>query len=160
MSTDNVNTGKVGDFVIYSLPKYFPVQFGGIIKGNKNFLPESDLEHDAIKYLNVITDYHLKNESFIRMQRMANYNLYVNLFSSIGFHPHFEMTKDVIPGVFMFNTFGINNVSLKIYMQENGIESSVFYGREAFFVPVNQSLTEQHIKFIFTLVQNFIYDNV
>ena len=159
-SSDGESTTLSGDFVIYSLPKYFPVQFGGIIKINNGVKIQSDLHEDSEKYLKAILEYYLQDADEIKSKRLKNYHYYKDLFSTVGATPHFEIENGIIPGVFMFNTPDIDGSSLKKYMQGNGVESSVFYGREAFFVPINQMLEYEHLEFIFSLYQIFLDGNL
>jgi len=158
-STDGTNTTLKGDFVIYSLPKYFPLQFGGILKINNGAQLFSDLTEDANSYLRVLVDHYLQEADVIKSKRLSNYYYYKDLFATINYSPHFEMKKGIIPGVFMFDIPNTDGGELKKFMQGNGVESSVFYGRDAFFVPINQALEEPHLELIFSLCQVFIHGN-
>lgn len=44
---------------------------------------------------------------------------------------------------------------LKEYMQGNGVESSVFYGTNAFYVPCNYNLTTVELDYIIELLRYF-----
>ncbi len=94
-SNDKTNSvGNTGDFVIYSLPKFFPVSFGGVLQCNNP---------SRMKYL---------------------------------------PAKDL-------NEF-------KKFMQSNGVESSVFYGENAFFIPVHQGLCQEDMDFFYSLTSYFM----
>ncbi|MDG4654787.1 DegT/DnrJ/EryC1/StrS family aminotransferase, partial [Chryseobacterium arthrosphaerae] len=46
-------TGQYGDFTIYSVPKFFPIQFGGILRINNNY-KKSEAENPYQNYLQKI----------------------------------------------------------------------------------------------------------
>ena len=73
-SQNKENTvGKVGDFVIYSLPKFFSINFGGILFSKKNKLynfVDSNKENYIIKVLSK----NIKNYDQIIEKRVMNYN--------------------------------------------------------------------------------------
>lgn len=154
----NCNAGRVGDFVIYSLPKFFPVSFGGVLKCNipdrMKYLPETDKELESYFYP-LMTNY-LKQVNTISSCRIENFKYLESKFKEIGFLPYFEVTENNIPGVFMFKTIGIDLQSFKIFMQANGIESSVFYGSEAFYIPVHQGLKKDDLDFFYVLTKYFL----
>ncbi|RXM40022.1 hypothetical protein BOQ62_08165 [Chryseobacterium sp. CH21] len=62
--------GKSGDFTIYSIPKFFPVQFGGILRFNNNHKLKSDQPYR--NYLRKICLHYLKNIEHIITQRKTN----------------------------------------------------------------------------------------
>ena len=45
---------------------------------------------------------------------------------------------------------------LKIFMQSNGVESSIFYGEDAFFIPVHQNLKDLDLDYFVTLIEYFV----
>ena len=74
----------------------------------------------------------------------------------IGISPFFLLEKKSIPGVFLFKwEDNIDYNSLKIFMQNNGVESSVFYGKSAFYIPVHQQLDMFHLDYMITLLKYF-----
>ena len=52
----------------------------------------------------------------------------------------------------------IDYPTLKELMQRNGVESSVFYGKNAFFVPVHQNLTKEDLDYMIKLL-NYYSEN-
>lgn len=67
------------------------------------------------------------------------------------------MTKDsIVPGVFLFKWLPtIDYSGLKLFMNENGVESSVFYGQDAFFVPCHDELNSDEIDYICELLKYY-----
>ena len=156
-STDNQTTGLIGDFVIYSLPKWFPMQMGGILQSNSNVPLDGERQTETERILLNILKYYLDEKNQLIEKRRRNYEYFTKLFEEIDCPPFFTQTDDITPGVFMFRNNGKMDLSaLKEFMQSNGIEASVFYGEDAFYLPVHQNLNNDHIEFIFTLVKYFI----
>jgi len=162
-STDgNRNTGNYGDFTIYSIPKFFPLQWGGILKINtpdyKNKSEEIniDLSLALQKYLS----FYLRDTEKIKQIRKKNNVLFQHHLSNLNFKCRFEYSEHETPSVFMFSTPPFINLDgLKVFMQQNGVEASVFYGENAFFVPVHQYLKEEDIIFLSSLIKYFCNEN-
>lgn len=155
-SSDNETTGKKGDFVIYSLPKWFPMQMGGILQANIDTHLTSRLPQETQQLLLNMLKYYLDKSIQLIEQRNYNYKYLKELFLDINCPPFFKEDGNFVPGVFMFsNDAEMNLPKLKEFMQNNGVESSVFYGENAFYLPVHQNLSKEHIDFIFTLVKFF-----
>ena len=160
---DNQKAGNCGDFTIYSLPKFFPLQWGGILKINtpdykkKSFGLDSDLSMGLQKLLS----YYLQDAEAIKQSRKHNNALFECHLSKLpDFKSRFEYTDNETPSVFMCSTPpAVNLDRLKIFLQQNGVESSVFYGENGFFVPVHQYLKEEDIFFIVTLINYYCDDN-
>lgn len=155
---NNNSIGKVGDYVIYSLPKFFPIQFGGVLVSNIKQLDNilSDIE---INYILSCIGRNVENINDIKNRRLENYQYLKTKFESSGIITTFDLSNQEIPGVFMFNLDNINLSDLKIFTQRNGIESSVFYGQNAFFIPVHQNLDTLDLDYFFEIINYFIHEN-
>jgi len=46
---------------------------------------------------------------------------------------------------------------VKTYLWAHGIQCSVFYGEESFFIPAHQALSEGDILYFKEVIQSFIY---
>ncbi len=151
-------TGSVGDFTIYSLPKFFPISFGGILQCNDiSKLKHPNLNDNQLNlYSAQLLTYYLEQIGSISTARLHNFEYLKEKFGILNFQPFFEVSKGEIPGVFMFRTKNIDLGEFKIFMQSNGVESSVFYGEEAFFVPIHQELTEEDMDFFYQLTLHFM----
>jgi len=159
---DNRQTGDYGDFTIYSLPKFFPLQWGGILKINTPNYNEKPLEtnSDLSTGLQRLLSFYLKDAETIKQIRKYNNALFQYHLSQLGFKSRFEYSNSETPSVFMCSTPpSVNLERLKVFLQQNGVESSVFYGENAFFVPVHQNLKEEDILFIVSLIKYFCDDN-
>lgn len=158
---DNDAIGKVGDFAIYSLPKAFPIECGGILAcNNKTFTLLDSLPEEEIYKLNKNLAAVIREEDLVKKQRLFNYNFLLNELRSIGIDAFFELEDGIIPGVFIFKwSKDIDYPLLKVFMQNKGVECSVFYGKNAFFIPIHQNLTPDDLKYFCELLKRFVSKN-
>lgn len=156
LTDDNMHEmGKYADYVIYSLPKAFPFQIGAVITSEKYPL-QTNYSGLTEKYiLGKMSRYVNEIEQIIE-KRLHNYHYFVDALKELGIQPFFELEKGVVPGVFLFKWHSsIDFPKLKEFMQANGIESSVFYGEPAFYIPCHQNLTPGQCEYIVTLINYF-----
>lgn len=154
----NNTIGKIGDFVIYSLPKFFSVQFGGLLVSSNNTV-ENSLKENEQKYLLSCIGRNISFITDIKNKRLDNYCYLKEKMNALGLTPTFRISEFETPGVFMFNIENIDLNQLKVFCQRNGIESSVFYGRNAFFIPVHQNLTKFDLNYFIEVIKKFINEN-
>ncbi len=165
-STDKYGqTGKAGDYIVYSFPKIFPVQCGGLLVSKKELKNPPEMEVGLKSYLRKVLSYYIMESETIKKKRLLNSETLEKKLGEMGFSPRFECNDAVIPGVFLFNTNGVINdhEELKKFMQDEGVECSVFYGEEAFFIPVHQNLCDDDLDYFCELLRIFIqggYDNI
>jgi dTDP-4-amino-4,6-dideoxygalactose transaminase len=151
------SVGSVGQFTIYSFPKFFPVQFGGLLVFDRSLKIEEPLQRDAKAFLQKVLSAHLPRLDEIRRKRQENFRYLTGRFQTIDCPPRFEMTARTIPGVFMFRTRPDAELpALKVFAQSHGIESSVFYGEQAFFLPVHERLETADLDYFFEVVRSFL----
>jgi hypothetical protein len=147
------NLGLIGDFIIYSLPKYFPIQLGGILV-NKQIKIQ---DHEYSNYILNQLYFHLPKIVNTDNKRMVNYNYLKMKFGSIGLTERFTYSREEIPGVFIFKTPSqVNLDELKKHCFLHGIESSVFYGENAYFIPCHQNLSFKDLDYFFIVIKYFI----
>ena len=125
------DVGEVGDFVIYSFPKMFPLQIGGLLVSNvPNKLPKT--QHLGIERLrhikNVLSNYIINIDEIIS-DRLSNYKFLKNKFESLGFTERFNIENGIVPGVFMFSSGNhrLDLPELKKYFYAHGVQCSIFY---------------------------------
>ena len=154
--------GTVGDFVIYSFPKIFPIQVGGLLVTNVQAKIESNLNKETLNYIKKVLSYYIVRKDSIIEKRIAIYKLLRKELKVFGFTERFELKKGIVPGVYMFNVNnkGLNLDELKIYLWKHGIQCSIFYGERAFFIPSHQNLLEDDIMYFKTVIQSFLRDNL
>jgi len=150
-------TGNIGEYIIYSFPKMFPIQAGGMFVSKTEIKVSSTIEKPFSNYLrNVLSNYILKRD-LISKSRIRNYEYLKERLKALSFEERFILEPGTVPGVFMFKTGGeIHDLhKLKIYLNNSGIECSVFYGEESFFIPVHQNLTEDDLLFFYEVVKHY-----
>lgn len=160
-SKDKYNTiGNVGEYAIYSFPKMFQIQIGGLLVSNRECeLPESiQLRKAEKQYIKNVLSYHIQNKDEIIEKRLTNYSYFSLEYERFGLRERFKLAEGIVPGVFMFRK-GENKIELaelKKHFYAHGIQCSVFYGEETFFVPVHQNLNITDCKYIVTVLNKFI----
>lgn len=153
----NDNVGKIGDFCIYSFPKMFPIQIGGLIRSNNNILTREFINKETSNYIKKVLSFHIKNKDKIINTRICNYDLLSKLLEPLKIKPRFQLSEGDVPGVYLFKCeTQINLPNLKHFMKTNGVQSSVFYGENSFFIPLHQNLNTADLEYFFELINYFI----
>jgi len=157
---DSGTLGQYGDFSVYSFPKFFPMQIGGLLVSNKNRVFEQGnlVKETEKKNIENVVSFYLRKEKSILEIRASHYDYAVRLFSTLGFTARFEKSEKSIPSVLLLNNHGIirDLHQLKVFLYEHGIQNSVFYGEDAFFIPIHQNLTTTDLDYFFTVIRYFI----
>lgn len=144
--------GKRGRYAIFSLPKFFTVNFGGIACGLADNRPVLSCEQED--YLCGCIENELKRIDAVANKRKANWKHLKKLFGSLGAPPFFELDEGTVPGVFMFSADNSLNLDkLKIAYNEHGIESSVFYGTGGYYIPCNQHLSRGAMEYMLAVYE-------
>lgn len=162
-STDfSGRAGTYGDFTVFSLPKFLPIQFGGVLRINNESVlnPELSNDHSVVNSLQKLCTYYLREFEEIKKKRKKNYDLFNDLMKPLGIFERFKVSINETPSVFMFAIpKDLDKDKLKLFLQSNGVEASVFYGDESFFVPVHQNLDVTDVEFIVSLIEYFYNAN-
>jgi hypothetical protein len=157
---DNSSIGKAGDYAIYSFPKMFPLQIGGLLVCNKDreIRTSTQLVKERRKYIKNILSYYLPKENEIIEKRLINYNYLMKEFNLLKLKERFKTERGIVPGVFMFQKgdLNIDLPELKKHFYAHGIQCSVFYGEESFFIPVHQALNESDLNYFIEVTNSFI----
>jgi dTDP-4-amino-4,6-dideoxygalactose transaminase len=156
----NNKVGSYGDFAVYSLPKFFPIQIGGIITSSKIDVSSyvSKCSFKEIRYITNVMSSQLKQLDMTLSSRKNNFDYAVNLFSSIGFSERFLKTQSIVPYALLLknNRLIKNLIRFKEYLYSNGIQNSIFYGEDGFFIPNHQSLNTTEIDFLFEVILYYL----
>ena len=154
------NTGNIGDYVIYSFPKIFPLQAGGLLVANDltKVKTKYKIEGGLLRHIKNALSKYIDNGEQIIEKRLENYEYLKSKFSELGFPERFKVEKGVMPGVFMFKTegSGIDLPDLKKHFYAHGIQCSVFYGEEAFFIPVHQALKKEDLDYFVEVMRSYL----
>ena len=151
--------GKEGDFSVYSFPKFFPIQIGGILVSNKSSISQySTLKSDQIEAIQNTVSYYLRKESELLQKRQSILEYAIAEFSKFGFESRFENSKLIVPSALVLKNLGIikDLNAFKVFLNHNGIQNSIFYGEDAFFLPIHQGLTTIDIDYFSACIQAFL----
>jgi len=155
--------GKYGDFAIFSFPKFFPMQIGGAVVSNKGALSNTTVTLNEAQKRNVknVLSFHLKNKSELLKQRSDNFDYALAQLSKLGFSERFEKNEQIVPSMMLLNNHSVikDLNAFKLYLTNNGIQNSVFYGEDAFFIPNHQNLNKIEIDFIVEVLSHYIRNN-
>ena len=157
--TPNNDLGLIGDFILFSLPKAYPVQLGGILAFNPKYrVPKSeDMDPGLVDYLSSIMGFYGAQLDEFRNIRIGNYRSLVQRFDTIGCRPWFDLLKNDVPGAFLFSPpLGTNLPGMRQYGWNHGIECSIFYGEDAFFIPVHHRLEDSDLDYFLTVFKDFL----
>jgi len=155
----NRNVGKYGEYSFYSLPKFFPMQLGGILVSNNNEVLGNYLNSDEeLAYITNSLSHYLNDLDSILEKRRFNFEFSLDLFRQLGFEERFNSNSDVFPySLLLKNNSIIKNLDeFKQYLTSNGVQNSTFYGEDAFFIPMHQGLSTKEINFIYGLIEHYI----
>ena len=160
----NNKLGKYGDFSIYSFPKFFSIQIGGLIVKNisDSRIGSSSITELEEHYIQNVLSESLVQEQKLLSKRKDNFSFATSIFSKLGFSLRFELRDRTVPSVLLLNNNNvIKDLALaKEYLFKQGIQCSVFYGEDAFFIPNHQNLSKEEINYIYECVKEYIKINL
>jgi hypothetical protein len=146
--------GSIGDFVIYSLPKFLAVPFGGMLisSGSRyESIAASSLSKSGADFLSAYLRQTYQFWDKCSQLRRDNWAHFERECPSVGFRPYFDLADDVVPGVFLMRLpVSFDGAALKIRGQKAGIECTEYYGQQGFFFPVHQCLSDYDKRYILT----------
>ncbi|MEA3329359.1 MAG: DapH/DapD/GlmU-related protein [Nanoarchaeota archaeon] len=162
------DAGKYGDYLIYSLTKIFPMQFGGILVGKK-FEPQYIWDNFACydEGKETVSKYHLSSHlpqlEKDNNKRIENYNYYLNIFGED--RTFFKLKEREVPGAFILKVENDERMKeIREYVLQFGIECGAYHHNNAIFLPVHQNLDTPQLDYIIGAVQamfrnkNGVYD--
>lgn len=151
--------GRYGDFSVYSFPKFFPIQLGGLlVKNSETVIEKPTVNKEEENYIENVVSYHLLNKTELLQKRKAIFDYAQAQFSKLGFTLRFNKNGNIIPSVLLLNNNGIiqDLNAFKIFLAENGIQNSIFYGEDAFFLPNHHNLNYNDIDYFIEVTLFFI----
>lgn len=144
--------GYFGDYVIYSLTKFFPTQFGGYLVGKKfdykymwDMFGCADSGKEE-KCLAELSAYGSQVEPFIQ-KRIDNYRYLENIFGQEK--SFFALKPEETPGAFVLKVESEERMKeISAFIRTFGIECGNYYYNKAIFFPVHQNLAKSHLDYI------------
>ena len=144
---------------ISSFPKSFNVNFGGVVSVPTPIVdPEVMSSSEAIfKKLSLDLSASAIYENIDK--RKLNRDYYKKELLRYGYKVVWD-EEEICPGVCMIEPLNSTDLQhLKTFLQRNGIESSVFYGQEKFFVPVHQLMTLNELEYVSFMIKAYADEN-
>ena len=153
---DGHEIGVTGEFAIYSFPKMFPLQIGGLLTANRTFTSTTKLDNEKLRYIKNVLSHYVSEEKSIIEKRIAHYNYLKSSLNKNVFKERFALNEGVVPGVFMFSVkdAGIHLSAFKQHLYAHGIQCSIFYGEASFFIPVHQQLTTTDLDYFASVIHS------
>lgn len=144
--------GDFGDYVVYSLPKFFPMQFGGFLVGKKfdyeyvwNTFGCADSGKEE-KCLTKLSYYGPQVEHFVQ-KRIDNYRYLENMFGPEK--SFFNLKHGEAPGAFVLRIESEERMKeISAFVRTFGVECGNYYYNNAIFLPVHQNLTKSHLDYM------------
>jgi hypothetical protein len=159
----DMKIGKYGDFSVYSFPKFFSIQIGGLLVSNKGEISEkvsltSALTEQETHYILKVIGFEISMQDEMLTQRNQILQYATKQYESLGFSVRFPSEKDIVPSALLLNNHGIirDLNQHKEYLNMHGIQNSVFYGEDAFFVPCHQNMNETDVDYLVHLTKKQI----
>lgn len=146
---DGTSVGEIGDYCVFSFSKSFPMSFGGLLKSKKKISYQGVLSENSKEQLAKLVYYYLPSSQRSFEQRKEVYSLYRKILTELGLKERFIPTSSIVPSAFVFK-LGDQAYGQKIKTELNriGIESSVFYGSEGYFLPCHQRMGQAAVEYI------------
>ena len=153
--------GQYSDFSVFSFTKFFPLQIGGLLLNNANHVinQSTQLHENEKKHVQDVLSHYLKQEELILKTRKDNWDYAIAQFSKIGLTPRFSIDPKTIPSALVLQNNGtIKDLNkLKSFLNNHGIQNSIFYGEDAFFIPIHQSLSHEDLDYFYEVIRFFIH---
>lgn len=146
--------GDVGDYAIYSLPKFLPVQYGAILKGLTISDEEAWEKYQMLDYFKRELMYKKLETLLPKMKadtrkRRENWTFLANLFAKDGIDTFINLDKFVSPSVFFMTTDKYQEYFERY--GEFGVESGRYYQGNALFLPVHQNLSIAQLEYVYAV---------
>lgn len=155
--------GDYGDYSIFSFPKFFNMQLGGLLVGKdigavQHLRKRVSLTMEEHTYLLGVLGEELYGEGAMLLKRKKIFDYAAKRFQEMGFGLRFPNRQGLVPSVLLLRNNGVigDLPALKEFLYQHGIQNSLFYGEDAFFLPCHQNLTERDIDYFSFVISHFI----
>lgn len=156
---EKADIGHWGDFAIYSLPKYYPTPYGGILAAKETIgVPRSrfDLSPDDIQAIEQMLNHAQRWYKKWNQIRQENWSYFADQLKKHKITPYFQLDSRLVPGVFLAKLPNKSQGNKrKQSLTAAGVEATEYYGQGGFYFPVHQFLTEYEKQYILYHFLNF-----
>jgi hypothetical protein len=150
-SREGEQMGRKGAYSFFSLPKFFPINFGGVVCGVRQPV---EMLWEARRAVFSVIGSELPQLAAICNARISAWRYLESAFSEIGCGPTLQFESGTVPGVFMFTPHDdVAPEEIKRAYKLHGIEASVFYPWHAVFIPCHQKLTPGAMKYMVSVYE-------
>lgn len=142
--------GGIGDYVVYSFSKAFPLQYGGLLRSRRPLArARSRLTGDGARCLFRLLRRYLPDLGRDLARRRELFARYDAFFNGIGLGPRFAPTAEAAPHAYLVRLEDeALAVRVKHWMDRAGVESSVFFGGGGYYLPNHQNLGEAGVDYV------------
>jgi len=154
---DGSPVGSKGDFALFSLPKLFSVNFGGVAvsrSGEIGYVMPTARQH----YLLGRIGGELADLPALLAMRDEVWQDLRHLYGELGAEPFFAPAAGEQPAVFMFrhDPSRIPLADVRSAFEAHGVEASVFYGEDAFYVPCHHKVGPEARRYLAAIYEAVI----
>jgi len=144
--------GQQGDFIVYSLPKALPLQYGGLLVNKNDYtVRDSNLSEAGKAFILYQLKHHIENLYDSNKARTVVYERMQKLAAVLGIKEAYSPgPKDLAHSFIAHLESSHDPAAIKAHMNDVGIESSVFYGGNGYFIPCHQNLGPAEINYCLT----------
>lgn len=156
---DSKKVGDVGDYAIYSLPKIFPMQYGGILTGlsipdDKNWADYKLLDYFKREVIIHALAHYLPKLDQDAERRRQNWIKLEALFRRDGYDTMVKLEENVYPGSFLVSMSNFQEVFERY--EKFGVEAGRYYPERALFLPVHQGLGDAELDYIYGVFRGLL----
>jgi hypothetical protein len=144
-----------GHYIIFSLSKVFPIQYGGLFFVNgvplkENLSPKYHLSDNGKSYLKQILTAYFQELNQANQARLHTYKLMQQICKDYGLNEAYPAKEGELPHAFLVEISPeVDASSIKVHMNLAGVESGIFEGGNAYFLPCHQNMNMAEIEYIF-----------
>lgn len=144
--------GQLGDFVVYSFPKTFPMAFGGLLKARAPLRRRAAAarlsEAGRALLLSCAQHYLSELEQSVAVRR-ANHGQYAALFAEAGFSSYFDLALGAVPHAFVVALDDEDRAKrARAILHARAVRSSVFYGAGGYYLPNHQNMGPSAVEYV------------
>jgi len=141
--------GTLGDYVVYSFPKAFPVQYGGLLCAHTRVRATTSLSRKGRAALVQWLNHYLPDRRSNALRRRRCFTTYSTILAKYDYEPLFPLVHGVVPHAFLVRFKNEKKAAdVRAHMNAFGIESSVYYGGGGYYFPNHQNLGPAQIHYI------------
>jgi hypothetical protein len=150
--------GTLGDYALFSLSKMFTVNFGGLAVGPPGGRLAFAMPRVQRDYLLARIWPELADLPGLVHARAVTWRALAERFAGGGAPAFFEPISGEVPSVYMFavDTGRVSLEQVKQRFQAHGIESSVFYGSDAVYIPCHHRVGAGTREFMFQIYRDLV----